>query len=50
MLEATAATERDLDKTKEWANKNLRSSTVIILHLGQNNPMQQYGLRTREPL
>lgn len=42
--------ERDLDKTKEWANKNLRSSTVIILHLGQNNPMQQYGLRTREPL
>jgi len=24
MLEATAATERDLDKPKEWANKNLK--------------------------
>lgn len=28
---------------EEWAKETLRSSTEVILHLGQNNTMPQYG-------
>jgi len=45
MLKGMAAIQRDLDKLKKWADRNLlkfNESKCKILHQDWNNPMQQY--------
>ena len=45
MLQGMAAIQRDLDKLEKWTDGNLmklNKSKCKLLHLGWDNPMQQY--------
>ena len=47
MPEGWAAIQRDLNRLEKWAGRNLikfNKGKCKVLHLGRNNPMQQYML------
>ncbi|KAK4823954.1 LOW QUALITY PROTEIN: hypothetical protein QYF61_008340 [Mycteria americana] len=49
MPEPCAAIQKDLDRLEKWVNRNLmelNKGKCKLLHLGRNNPMHQYNLRT----
>ena len=48
MPDSHAATQRDLDRLKKWADRKLtqfNTEKPKVLHWGKNNPMHQYMLR-----
>ena len=47
MPEGRAAIQRDLGRLEKWAKRNLmqfKKGKCKVLHLGRNNPVQQYML------